>query len=294
MGIELRLKYVKIEKVKGKVVKNMTYQQIKWLILMLPTLSIAIWEYIRHTFLMPYVSMEVGNILSPLIVFGVTVIFLFKLFSILEKIQEELNKERAQKVALQERAKIARELHDGIAQSLFLLSIKINKLGKQAKLDSNPHFIKMKKTLQHIHENTRQAINNLRVPPEEAEFPWTETLVQYIHELEREHHLKVDLQWNINESLLSTKDKVELFACIKEALFNVVKHASTNEVWIDANQNQNGWLCKIKNKCSEQHIKRDHRGYGLQILEDRAKAMGWLFHIQLLHGDILVSFEKRR
>ncbi|WP_062234320.1 sensor histidine kinase [Fictibacillus sp. FJAT-27399] len=270
----------------------MTYKQIKWLILMLPTVSIGIWEYLRHTLLMPYISMETGNFLSPLIVFGVTIIFLLKLFNMLEKIQAELNEERSQKGALQERAKISRELHDGIAQSLFLLSIKINKIGKQANLDNNPHFIKMKKTLQHIHEDTRQAINNLRVPPVESNFNWTDTLLNHIQSMEKEHQFKVQMTWEIGESLFSTKDKVELYACIKEALINVVKHARTNQVWIDAHETKTGWTCIIKNKTDQQSLVNSHKGYGLQILKDRAKAMGSDLSIHVQDGEMLIAFVK--
>lgn len=107
------------------------YRQIKWLILLLPTLTIALWEYVRHAFLLPYISMDMGNVLSPLLVFFVTLVFVRYLFSILEKMQEELRQEKEKKAALIEREKLARELHDGIAQSLFLLSVKMNKFGRK-------------------------------------------------------------------------------------------------------------------------------------------------------------------
>lgn len=47
------------------------------------------------------------------------------------KMQEELRQEKEKKAALIEREKLARELHDGIAQSLFLLSVKMNKFGRK-------------------------------------------------------------------------------------------------------------------------------------------------------------------
>lgn len=43
----------------------MTYKQIKRLILILPTITIGVWEYVRHQFLLPYISMEAGNWLTP-------------------------------------------------------------------------------------------------------------------------------------------------------------------------------------------------------------------------------------
>ncbi|MFC0469203.1 histidine kinase [Halalkalibacter kiskunsagensis] len=102
----------------------MTYKQIKWLILLIPTLTSATWEYVRHKYLLPYIFMEVGNLLSPVFVFLVTMIVVVKLFKILEHMKEELEKEKAQKSILEEREKLSRELHDSIAQTLFLLSVK--------------------------------------------------------------------------------------------------------------------------------------------------------------------------
>ena len=73
----------------------MKYKQIKWLILITPTVTIALWEYLRHEFLLSYITMEMGNFLSPLFVFIVTLVFLRHLFSVLERMQEELRGEKS-------------------------------------------------------------------------------------------------------------------------------------------------------------------------------------------------------
>lgn len=69
----------------------MSYKQMKWLILIIPTLTIGIWEYVRHEFLLPYISMDLGNWLAPVIVFLVSILFLTQLFSLIERNQAELN-----------------------------------------------------------------------------------------------------------------------------------------------------------------------------------------------------------
>ena len=122
--------------------EDLKYKQIKWLILTIPTITIALWEYIRHAFLLSYISMDIGNFLSPILVFVVTLVFLRHLFSVLERIQEAVRLEKANKVALIEREKLARELHDGIAQSLFLLSVKVNKFGRKNRSRTGSRFPK--------------------------------------------------------------------------------------------------------------------------------------------------------
>lgn len=272
----------------------MKYNQIKWLILFLPTITIALWEYVRHEFLLSYISMDMGNFLSPILVFIVTLVFLRHLFSILEKMQEELRAARAKKAALIEREKLARELHDGIAQSLFLLSVKMNKFGRKNELEQDADFQKIKQTLQHVHEDTRQAITNLKYVPNEDTFSWTETIYQYVTELKQQHFMDVQLEWGIPEDALSSKEKVELFACVKEAVMNVIKHAKTNEVWIVAKEIENGWICQIKDRgigFTNDTI-QDSTGYGLQIIQDRTIDMEWEFSINKIENETILEIKK--
>ncbi|MEK4451151.1 histidine kinase [Paenibacillus sp. FSL L8-0506] len=82
----------------------------------------------RHQFLMPYISMDLGNYLTPVLVFLFTLVLLVPMFSLMERNQRELEQERALKEAMKAREGLAKELHDGMAQSLFLLSVKIDRL----------------------------------------------------------------------------------------------------------------------------------------------------------------------
>jgi two-component system, NarL family, nitrate/nitrite sensor histidine kinase NarQ len=274
--------------------EDMKYKQIKWLILTIPTITIALWEYIRHEFLLSYISMDMGNVLSPILVFIVTLVFLRHLFSILEKIQEELRQEKTKKAALIEREKLARELHDGIAQSLFLLSVKMNKFSRNNDLEYDPDFQKIKQTLQHVHEDTRQAITNLRYIPNEETFSWTETIYQYVTELKNQHAIDVQLEWDIKDNTLSSKEKVELFACIKEAIVNVIKHAKTNKVWIHAKEINNGWICQIKDQGIgfTNEMIQSKKGYGLQIIKDRSKDMEWDFSMKRIDNQTIIELKK--
>jgi len=273
--------------------EHMSYKQIKWLILILPTITIGVWEYSRHAFLLPYLSMEVGNFLSPVIVFTVTIIFLLRLFSLLEKMQEELRRERAKKAALLEREKLARELHDGIAQSLFLLSVKVNKFGRQYDLESKEDFQKMKQTIQHVHEDIRQSITNLKEIPDSEEFKWRNTISRYLDELQTNYQMEVDFQWNLSEERLTTKEKVELFACIKEATINVVKHAKTDKIWILARETSSGWLCEVRDEGIgfAKETTKAH-GFGLQILQSRAAEMNWVLTVQKEQQQTIVRIQK--
>jgi len=152
-----------------------SYKQIKWLILIIPTLTIGLWEYVRHEFLLPYISMELGNVLAPIIVFLVTILFLTQLFDILERNQKELERAKALQAALEEREKIARELHDGIAQSLFLINVQVDRIAQSGQTDDEL-IRKLKQNVHHANAYVRQAIANLREPAESDRIPWMQSV----------------------------------------------------------------------------------------------------------------------
>ncbi|MDQ0087069.1 two-component system nitrate/nitrite sensor histidine kinase NarQ [Paenibacillus anaericanus] len=257
----------------------MTYKQIKWMILFIPTLTVGIWEYVRHQFLLSYISMDIGNWITPLLVYIVSVTLLSRLFSMLEKIQRELESERANKGALEAREQLAKELHDGVAQSLFLLSVKIDRLEfttDQAKLDHE--IYKIRKTVHEVNRYVRQAISHLSYSTTLAEdAPQRESLDEKVKQIAEEVLISMDVDWNISDESLNSKEKVELLACIREAVINIQKHAHATKGWIEGKGNKEEWKVTIKdNGIGLQGDPFNYNdSYGLNIMDERAKEMNW-------------------
>jgi len=256
-----------------------SYKQIKWLILIIPTLTIGLWEYVRHEFLLPYISMELGNVLAPIIVFLVTILFLTQLFDILERNQKELERAKALQAALEEREKIARELHDGIAQSLFLINVQVDRIAQSGQTDDEL-IRKLKQNVHHANAYVRQAIANLREPAESDRIPWMQSVRSLVSEIERESSLRISLDWRIKEDALSSKEKIELLAIIRESLLNVYKHADARQVGIVGEPTDDGWVVRIVDDgvgWSPEHDSQPH--FGVRMMEDRAANMRWQFSI---------------
>lgn len=116
----------------------MAYKLIKWSIILLPVVFVGVWEVLRHTILLTYLPMDMTTLMTPFLLFFISITLLFPLFSHLERMQEELQLERTVKAKLEERERLARELHDGIAQSLFLLSVKLDKASNRSALCRAP------------------------------------------------------------------------------------------------------------------------------------------------------------
>lgn len=300
----------------------MTYAAIKRFILWTPTITIGLWEYLRHTVLLPYLSMDLGNLLAPVLVFLVTVTLLRKLFAMLEHTQEELQREKMVKAAFQEREQLARELHDGIAQSLFLLSVKLDRLDRaESPEDVRETTSRIRRTVRRIHDDVRQSIAALRNPPAAADLPWMQSLRALAGELESSGGVDVTLDWRLPDGSLTRKEKVELLAILREAVMNIRKHARAHRVTIacvpdtepadggersgmttaaaaDRSKRRSarhrtgrassaGFRCTVRDDglgADPQALEAKGK-YGVRMMRDRAEAMGWFVEIRSCHGE---------
>ncbi|SCW53426.1 two-component system, NarL family, nitrate/nitrite sensor histidine kinase NarQ [Paenibacillus tianmuensis] len=273
------------------------YKHLKSLILIIPTLTIGIWEYVRHAFLLPYISMDLGNWLAPLLVYLVTMTLLRKLFALMEQLQEQLQQERAAKAALEEREKVASELHDGIAQSLFLLSVRVDRMEQSHAAPMGELYQSLRKTVHEVNDYVRQAINGLRYPVVPQAQPWMESIQHLIADFRKDTGIAVHLEWELSEERMTVKEKVELYATLREALINVFKHAAAANVWIqgkDAHGPGDGWRCTVADDgqgfVSDPLSKKN--GYGLKIIQDRATKMGWTFALGRENGHTVLTINK--
>lgn len=256
----------------------MSYKQIKWMILIVPTLTVGLWEYVRHTLLMPYISMEAGNFLTPVFVFLISMTLLSQLFHRLEQVQEELNKERAENAALAARDLLARELHDGIAQSLFLLSVKMDRAeARQQNAQERSDFQELRKLVHEVNRYVRQAIANLRFPSQTDEKEYEDSIKSRIEHTAKEAFIDPDLDWSIPDDVFTAKEKVELLACIREALLNIQKHAHADRISVTGIREGASWTVRIDDNGRGTDIDpfRVKDRYGLRIMKERALELQW-------------------
>ncbi|WP_051287272.1 sensor histidine kinase [Paenibacillus taiwanensis] len=272
----------------------MSDRMIKRLILWIPTITIGLWEYIRHTVLLPYMSMDLGNILAPIIVFAVSAIFLTKLFALLEETQRKLRQEQQLKAELEERERLAQELHDGISQSLFMLSVKINRLEHAEGEERQIQFDKLKQTVHHVHDDVRQAIANLQAAPQEADFSWTHTFMQMIEEMRVDTEWEPEVDWRLDDEQMTIKEKITLFSCVREALTNVRKHAQAKHVTVLSEGGNEQFYCEVRDDGAG--MKDDPFSlpgkYGMKMMRDRIHNMGWQMSVYRQHEETVICIRK--
>jgi signal transduction histidine kinase len=281
----------------------MTPRRMKWMIPVIPAVVLGLWEWVRHTVLLPYISMELGNWLAPFIVFVASVIFLLPLLRHMERVRDELHREREHKAALVERERIARELHDGVAQSLFLLTVQADRLEREG-LDSfqQEYLEPLRRTVHQVNTYVRQAISDLRTPAEPAKEAWRKTVEGLSQQFQEETGISLILDWKLPEELLDAREKIELLATIREALMNVRKHAYANQVWITAGMSEDGWVCSVEDDgvgfpegedAASPAAYSAKQTYGLTMIRERASRLGWSTDIERAGERTRVKIRKK-
>jgi two-component system, NarL family, nitrate/nitrite sensor histidine kinase NarX len=190
------------------------------------------------------------------------------------------------KAVIQERNRLAREIHDGLAQTLAFLKLQAAQM--QSYLDKGDLArlsLVLKdnyQTLAEAYLDTRQAIDNLRITPREGLESWLErTIAEFesAHGISTERRLQaVSPGWN---SVLSPEVQAQMIRIVQEALNNVRKHARARMVTVSLFEKQDDLVLEIYD---------DGRGFdpedvpeisqhGLRGIRERAELIGADFQI---------------
>ncbi|QUH26948.1 sensor histidine kinase [Serpentinicella alkaliphila] len=187
-----------------------------------------------------------------------------------------------------ERQRIARDIHDGPAQSLSNVVIKAEVCEKLIDIDTNRTKIEidlLKKNLRDTIKDIRKIIYNLR-PMSLDDLGFVPTIQQYIKNFQDETDIEVDFvilskQW--------IEDKVKnlcIFRVIQEALNNVRKHSNASLVKLRIEMTKeyttmsiidNGLGFNIEEVESKDKIEG---GFGLMNMEERVKLLNGNFEIK--------------
>ena len=129
----------------------------------------------------------------------------------------------------EERARVAREIHDGLAQYLFAVSTHASMRESGAPLETT--LPKLKEAAAAAQQEARFAV--LALSSASGTAPFDAALRRYIEFLTADGALEVDVEID-PAILLAADEQIEVFRIVQEGLANVRKHAGAQraEVWI--------------------------------------------------------------
>ncbi len=183
---------------------------------------------------------------------------------------------------IEERARIAREMHDGLAQVLGYLNLEVqtlaalHKQGKQQALSTEME--KMREAIQVANADVRENILSLRTTLA-SEKGLASAIGEYLNEFGIqtgiETHLLNEFQ---GEFHLSSIAEVQLVCILQEALANVRKHAHAQQVNVRLSRMEENSKEYLDMQVNDDGIGLTERpskhSFGLKTMQERAKSVG--------------------
>lgn len=174
--------------------------------------------------------------------------------------------------AAEERAHLARELHDAVSQTLFSTSIIAESLPRL--WDKNPE--RVRQGLDQLHLLTKSALAEMRTllmelrPQFLSETNLNELLLQLTESYQNRSNLKIYYKNNCDPNLPKTV-QIVLYRIAQEALQNVIKHANADFVEIFLDYNPTRTILTIKDDGIGYNPEQIVAGHmGVEIMRERA------------------------
>lgn len=197
--------------------------------------------------------------------------------------RSRLYEEVAAAAVVEERSRLAREIHDGMAQHLAFLKMRVQWLQRSPSLITAEQLRDMEGVLATALAEARHAISTLRA--DAAATNTADAVLEYAEEFSRISGL--ELQVGRAEDLpdVGPRARVELLRIIQEALNNVRKHAHSTRVRIYLHRLNGGLCARVEDDGVGFPPGQSPSGhFGLDIMRERAEAIGGTLSVQSLPG----------
>lgn len=184
---------------------------------------------------------------------------------------------------LQERDRLAHELHDNVAQALGYINLQLSAIGQLLTSgrsnEAQAGLRKLKQVVGEAYTDVREEIFNLRAF-NSTEQDFLNTLRDYIAKYSEFYRINIQLALEVDEALLQFPVEVHLqiIRIIQEALINVRKHAKVNEAVIRIYREDDQLCLSVEDQGQgfdqTQTVHTGQSGFGLQIMAERAESVG--------------------
>lgn len=211
-----------------------------------------------------------------------------------------LHREMRGMAIMEERDRLAREMHDNLAQALSALQLKASQvassLAQGATDPAQSAVYELQEWISEVHTDVREAIFDMRtiVSPDEG---FLSALQSYLRAYQTRYGVEVELHAKAASELDLTGDTgFQVMRIIQEAVANVRKHAGTNRAAIQIERNDEQVLIRVGDEgrgFDRAGLGKADRGLGLQVMAERAESIGGALEIESQPGrgtSVVLSF----
>ena len=218
-------------------------------------------------------------------------LFCFVSASVPYRINLNIRRRIEKDAIIDERRRIARELHDGVAQSLGYLNLKTRQVSdfvsSQNTVKALTELNDIRKVVLDTYEDIRESIDQLSA--EMKNLPLIPAMANYISEFGSNNGLKVHFDYSRPFPELSPVAELQLLRIAQEALTNVRRHAQATEVDVKLEYGKGGVEMLVKDNGQGfvlDNLEEKPPGYhGLNIVKERAEMLGGVLNISTAPGE---------
>jgi len=281
----------------------MTHRRLllfKWLMVFIPPVTVAVGHTLLgglmgHPMDRHAVSPLLASLLLAFPILVLAYIFAETMFRVLGRLQAEASaRERdilTMSAVMQERERLSRELHDGVAQLVAHLLFRLDTIKELVEADrrqeAEAELERLYGIADEIYEDIGESIAGLRTNV--AERGLVCALQDYVDQFEERHQIPTSLRTDGAADRFSPLTALQLFRLIQEALTNVRKHAAAQEASVTLTSDGPDRLRVV--------IADDGRGFtpgsqkygkarplGLTSMRERVEALGGTFNVNSQPG----------
>jgi len=197
------------------------------------------------------------------------------------------DRRRQLSIAISERQKLVRDLHDSVTQKLYGLVAFTEAAEAGLEAGSMDMLVKV---LPRISENARQSLKEMRLflhglQPVDLEREGLEAVLhQRLAAVEGRADIKARFTFD-DDIVIPLEKQVALYFIAQEALNNVLKHARASSVTVHLSQSRSNIVMEIEDDgCGFDTIRVKQGGMGIRNMQQRAKQVGGNIKISSSHN----------
>jgi signal transduction histidine kinase len=189
----------------------------------------------------------------------------------------QLNLQLEGQSVLAERNRIARELHDGLAQTLGFMNFKIQQINRTLERDepanAQTQLQELLGEVQQLYADARLSVVDLRWSSEKRNLE--ESLLHTVNIFESRSGMIATFTGETAPAL-SARDEAHLLGIVHEALTNVQKHAGASHVWVTLRSTPDGASIEVEDDGQglDNRTAADSGHFGMRIIKERAQDLG--------------------
>ena len=187
---------------------------------------------------------------------------------------------KQQNAVLEERSRIARSLHDSLAQSLSFINMRFQMLSKNKLLPDDKsvrdNIEMIRDGIQYCYEDVRELLDHFRAKPQYGNF--AETVRSVIERSRKQAGIPVVLHISGGDCLLNSEQQTQALFILQEALSNIRKHAAAQQAEVLL-ENGEGFTMTVRDDGQgfnpENHAEAEPGQHiGLSVMHERAEKIG--------------------